>query len=912
MSVDFRILQRSASAGLFPSARATILGCALGAAWVWAGCAAPPLPLDELLGAGQARAGKVTRDSELIGGPVAYARSGDVYKLYNSQVRFLVQDAGTSVGLDLYGGNLIDADLVRPGDDGRNGNDLFRETFPIVGLRVPQPTAIEVVADGTKGGAAHLRVRATDGPAGILPQLDAIAHELGGEITTDYVLEPDVPYLRITTTYRAPPDQRLDSLILGDFLSFGASLSILSPENGFTGDASEVSFIASAGRGTSYGYVFPDGNLQLPLVDASGTVTMLKNVPLAPGDSVDVTRYLVVGGGDPASVARAMYGLRGLRTVQLSGVVRDGDGAPVRSGHVTLFRAPYGPASNAVSQADIGPDGGYALHVPPGDYVAVTGAIGRLRGAPQAVALADAARVDLTLGAAGFATLDIAEAGPDGTRVPVPAKVSFLGLDVEAPDPRFGDDPTEREHNGVHAVAMTPDGRGRVAVKPGRYDVVVSRGPEYEIERLRGIVVPADRGGRGDAVAIRADLRHVVDTAGFISGDYHQHTQGSIDSPVPLRDRVIENMAEGVEFPASTDHDNITDYRPHIAALGAGAFIGAMPGDEISVNGLGHFNAYPMSVDAQNPYAKVGAKLWAGLSIPAMVDRVRRGEPGDVIVHISHPRSKSIMGYFNSVHFDPTTGESDEPIDAFDAIEVNGELGRPEDHLADNDATVHRRAMQGAPSGIPTLRDFFGLLNRGRRVCALGNSDSHGRNDSLGYPRNYLLVGPGRDDPARVAAADVVAAIRGGRVIVSSGPFVTVSIDGRMAFGRDQAISVTDPTRLALTVRVQAPSWVPVSTIEVYENGRPLPLRRAGMGALEAVAPGTAGASYAAAILPDEGGGAQRFSGTVRVAPTRDAYYVVVVRGAGSLLPVAGGASYAYTNPIYVDVGGDGWTPPSP
>src|SRR5437899_2230073 len=126
-----------------------------------AACSAPPPPLlDEPLSPGQVRAGKVTQTSELIGGPVAYGRAGDVYKIYNNRARFLIQDRGTSVGLDLFGGNLIDADIVRPGDDGKNGNDLFRETFPIVGLRIPNPTAIEVVADGmgSAAGAAHLRV----------------------------------------------------------------------------------------------------------------------------------------------------------------------------------------------------------------------------------------------------------------------------------------------------------------------------------------------------------------------------------------------------------------------------------------------------------------------------------------------------------------------------------------------------------------------------------------------------------------------------------------------------------------------------------------------------------------------------------------------------------------------------------
>ena len=879
----------------------------LSAALAVGACAAPPLPLDEVLGPGQARVGKVHKDSELIGGPVAYGRAGDVWKLYNSRARFLIQDQGTSVGLDLYGGNLIDADLVRPGDDGKNGNDLFRETFPIVGLRVPNPTSIEVIADGSKGGEAHLRVHAADAASGIIPQLDAIGRELGGELVTDYILAPDVPYLKMVTTYTATAEQHLDGIVLGDFLSFGASLTLISPENGFTGEATTVSFIGSVGERSSYGYVYPEGELNIPLVDASGTVTLLKNPSLSAGEQVSVSRYLVVGDGDAASVMGPMYALRGIATSHLSGTVVDANQRPLAGAKVTLFKAPFDPKDpdqSALNQATTHADGGYQFDVPDGEYAAVVTAIGMLRSAPVAISLHGERHQDLKAGAGGSATFDIAELVA-GKRQPVPAKVSFLGQDVEAPDPRFGPDPTESERNGVHALALLADGTGQIAVKPGTYDVVISRGPEYELVRQNGVVIPP-----GGSVPIKGELVRVVDTQGWISGDYHQHTQGSIDSPVPLQNRVIEDLAEGVEFPSTTDHDNITDFRPHIQKLHAGSFINGLCGDEISVNGVGHFNAYPLSVNPQDPYAKIGAKLWANTTIAGMVDRVRGLEPDRIILHISHPRSKSLGGYFNSIHFDPISGDSDEPEDVigkFDAIEVNGELGQPEDFLAANDSVIQKKATAGVPNGVPTLRDFFSMLNRGKTVCALGNSDTHQRNDDTGYPRNYLFVG--KDDPSQITPAEIVAAIRTGQVSVSNGPFVTVKVNNVAAFGKAQPVSLHGAASAQLNIKVQAPAWVGVSTLEVYENGRPLPLNRTGPAALEAVAAGTVGATLAAAIQPTDGHDAVRFDGAVKVAPTRDAYYVVVVRGAGSLRPVAGSSPYGYTNPIYVDTAGDGWTP---
>src|SRR5579871_5302 len=319
----------------------------------------PAPPLDVPLGPGQARAGRVTKPSELIGGPVAYGTVGNVWKLYNARARFLVQDVGAAVGLDLYGGNLIDADLVRGDDDGANGNDLFRETFPIVGLHSVKATAIDVVSDGTQGGAAILRVTGTDAPTDILPQIDDLAQDLGGTITVEYRLDPDVPYLKMTTTYQTQPGQSLTTLGLGDFVSFGASLAIVSPENGFTGANKTVSFLAGSGDGTSYGYVYPDGNMTFPFVDASGTATLLVSPAVATDGSASVTRYLVVGNGDAASVMGPMYALRNVATAPVTGRVLDGNGAPVADARVTLFRAPYSASEDCVDQAKTGSDGSY-------------------------------------------------------------------------------------------------------------------------------------------------------------------------------------------------------------------------------------------------------------------------------------------------------------------------------------------------------------------------------------------------------------------------------------------------------------------------------------------------------------------------------------------------------------------------
>src|SRR5689334_22696352 len=58
--------------------------------------------------------------TDLIGGPSALGEVGD-YLLQNEQIRVIVQGAGYSRGFGVYGGSLIDADLVRPVEEGNSG-----------------------------------------------------------------------------------------------------------------------------------------------------------------------------------------------------------------------------------------------------------------------------------------------------------------------------------------------------------------------------------------------------------------------------------------------------------------------------------------------------------------------------------------------------------------------------------------------------------------------------------------------------------------------------------------------------------------------------------------------------------------------------------------------------------------------
>ena len=102
------------------------------------------------------RAYRVSDRGQLIGGgPRALGDVGD-YMLDNDRIRVVVQNAGYSRGFGVYGGGIIDADLRRFDEQGRNesnrrgGHDIFAEMFPSFFFQAVACDKVEVLSDGAK------------------------------------------------------------------------------------------------------------------------------------------------------------------------------------------------------------------------------------------------------------------------------------------------------------------------------------------------------------------------------------------------------------------------------------------------------------------------------------------------------------------------------------------------------------------------------------------------------------------------------------------------------------------------------------------------------------------------------------------------------------------------------------------
>ena len=460
----------------------------------------------------------------------------------------------------------------------------------------------------------------------------------------------------------------------------------------------------------------------------------------------------------------------------------------------------------------------------------------------------------------GGLTFDVRDA--DGDQL-IPCKLTLLGADG-TPTPKFTtNDIGKQEGDAIVAFnrVLSLKGVGVVPVPLGTYDVYVSRGPEWDLFVARRVRVTTK------GAVVSAKLRHVVDSHGWLSGDFHVHAAMSTDSHVPMLDRIYEFVSDGVELIVSTDHNVVSDYSPIIQELGAGGYITSMTGDELTTGGWGHFGAFPLPQDLEG--AGHGAVLVRGRSASDFFRDVRVHAP-DAVIDIHHPRIDREIGYFNLGQLDSKNDKSPRKGFSFDfdAVEVLNGYQDPE-----------RRAVDRV------IDDWFNLLNHGHLVTATGNSDTHHLDHNIGgYPRNYVQVQT--DAPQALRPGELERAIKHHHSFFSTAPFVRVHV-GAATLG-DLAPAPGGSAKAE--IEVQAAPWVSVSSVTIYVDGNEA--RR-----------------FPVAPSQDR----VRFKQTYDVTNLkRDGWLVVRVDGDKPLAPVVGDQQrfdvrpLALTNPIFLDVDGNG------
>ncbi len=826
-------------------------------------CGEPPQPppaeidLTAPLGPGEVRAGVVTDRAALIGGPKADGVLGDI-KMYNAEAAFIIEGVRRASGYRYWGGNVADADVIHDGP----GNDRFGETIFSWNLRIFRPETVEILNDGTNGEAAHVRFTGRIEPFAFADDLIRAlidTPDIDLKVTYDYVLEPDSNVLELAITLEndgTEPAEVAHPFILN---SQGDGAHPYVPGVGFRDlQASGVlPYLGSVGAGPSYAFISRDD--AFTTLYGYKAVTAYSQTPftLEAGQSTRFEYDFVVTDRGAAGLDEAYWRALG---VEVAGRLQVELGLPPTAAPESAWIAVRDGTGGVASIVPYR-QGGIEIALDPGDYTVEAYAPGHAPAPPVAVTVPDGGvgLAQPALEAAAEIHLQVKD--PDGS--PVPARVTFLPqegtpLPYAPEDVRFGWDVAPAS---AYAYVTDPEGDS-VRLPAGTYRAVATRGFSYTIDETTVSVAP------GETATLTFTLEKVVDTTGWVSSDFHIHAIRSPDSYVPYAIRARQAATEDLDAPILTEHVVAAGLKPTAEALGLGQTVVGVPGQEVTTFAYGHFNAFPLVWDPEKP--NWGAVFEHGQTPQELFHAIRTQHDGDVVLQINHPRGAPASGYFTYVGLDAER----------DAVEKEREWTLDFDTIEVLNGNCRKTGGNGE-----TLRDWIGLTNHGHKKTLASGSDTHTESRVVGTPRNWIRL----DKSAlRGNHFDLVPPVQSRQLFVSCGPFVEFTAkDGTGLGGRTQ---VDEDGTVTFHVRVQAPEWMTVTTLHLWENGEPIQ---------------TVDLSGAEGVV--------RFDGTLSASPEADAWYVVEVVGEGDMYPVTtSGPPYAITNPIEVDADGDGaWTPPA-
>ena len=597
------------------------------------------------------------------------------------------------------------------------------------------------------------------------------------------------------------------------------------------------------------------------LRNGSSTVT------IAAGESLQIGRKLLVG-SSLLQVRGLAQRLAGQPTYPLTLNVTDPAG-PVSHAQVSVQEQ---DKSVVVGRTDS--QGKLTCELAAGPYAFQIGALGRTPALLSGTA-GGPIEASAMLDACGYVRARIT----DEQGGPIPCKVAFHGVDGTA-DPNFGPDSADVTVLNLH---YSHNGQFRQEIAPGKYDVIISYGPEHDAI-FQSIVVE-----RGKETELNAVLRRVVDTRGWVSADFHSHATPSGDNTSSQLGRVLNLLCEQIDFAPCTEHNRISSYVPHLERLGVMQRMATCSGMELTGSPLpiNHQNAFPL---IHRPRTQDGGGPTTDVNPVVQIERLALWDSSsDKLVQQNHPNLIQILG---DKDLNGTADAGFEKMFGFmDAIEVHP----PEGIFAKPD-----------PNNLTTLArnpifTWLQLLNLGYRIPGVVNTDAHYNFHDSGWLRNYLKSST--DDPAQIDTMEMVKASEKGQVIMTTGPFLETTLTAKQSNGTTTAYPGGDLAapegQVELMIRVQCPNWLDINRVQLFVNGRPEPkwnwTRR----------------EHASAF----GDGVVKFETRQTIELSRDAHIIVGAIGEGLELgrvmgPKAGkNPPVAVSNPIFVDVDGGGFKP---
>lgn len=692
----------------------------------------------------------------------------------------------------------------------------------------------------------------------------AAAAEKKPEVTTSYRLATKPLRMIITTDYRNASEEPL-TVELVDAIRADKSFQSGSVE------ALGLFWVYDEYWDQAYGVVAADHQV---VADANSGRPFIRyakegktEVTIAPGESYQLVRSLIPGRNQLDILAGA-HQFAGHLVQPYKMWVVDSAG-PVRRAQVSVIH--FVDKKYGIGRTD--DNGELEFFVPQGDYQTHVSALGRpsvtldWEGAMQGEA-------EVTLEPAGNVVAEIV----NGDGQPVPCKVEFLGKGGTA-SPDFGPDTAE---HAVRNLYYSHNGKFKQELGPGNYSVIISHGPEYDA------VFTEIEVKRGEETALTGKLLHSVDTTGWISSDFHSHSSPSGDNVSSQLGRVLNLLCEDIQFAPCTEHARVSSYVPHLKMLGVENLMATCSGMELTGTPLplNHQNSFPL---IEKPRTQNGGGPENDANPIVQIERLALWDNGsDKLVQQNHPHLYQMLGDKD------IDGKADGGFEAMfgfmDVVEVHppGAIFEPQKPSEDLRAIPNR------------MHAWMQLFNLGYRIPGVVNTDAHYNFHGSGGLRNYIR---GEDDPSKVQIADLVHTSEHGQLIMTNGPYLQVKLtvdEEEKKVTHEIGEEVHAPAGKAhMLVSVQCANWLDVNRVQVFVNGRP-----------------DEKLNFTRKVTPDRfSNGVEKFRYDFPIVLEHDAHLIVATAGEGLKLgPVAGPEDgklmpVAVSNPIFVDIDGDGFIP---
>ncbi|MEK6259854.1 MAG: CehA/McbA family metallohydrolase [Planctomycetota bacterium] len=461
---------------------------------------------------------------------------------------------------------------------------------------------------------------------------------------------------------------------------------------------------------------------------------------------------------------------------------------------------------------------------------------------------------------------------------PIPCKIELKPL-TEGSKLDFG---PETGEFAVRNLIYSPDGRIKKKIPTGKYAVTISHGSEFDAI-FSEINVAFD-----EVSDLSAKLIRSVETPGWVSSDFHSHSTPSGDNTGSQLGRVLNLVCENIEFAPCTEHNRVSTYQPHIDRLGIGQFMSSVSGIELTGSPLplNHQNVFPMQY---KPRTQDGGGPATTPDLESQIERLALwNDRSEKLLQVNHP-DPGWMFYDKDGDGKPDAGH-ERAFPFMDVMEI---------HPIDNALSLGPEGKREGAAFHNRVFNWLQLLNQGFRIYGVVNTDAHYNFHGSGWLRNWIQSST--DDPAKIDHMEMVHAAEQGRIVMSNGPYleVTAHESGKtetVVSGQDLKAA---SGKVTLKVRVQCPNWLDVDTLFVLVNGRKHAVH-----------------DYTREKNPDLfRGGAVKFDRSLEIDLKSDAHLVVVTGDEGGNLTKVYGEQMgkaqpaAMTNPIFVDVDGNGFVP---